>query len=101
MPKDSGYLDIVTECMNACRNGVLIKRESAADKEFHFQNWFKSRLETLKVNFDQGGRNTYPDFILVQKPEGFEIKGLAFPGREASYDSNSQVPTGYHNGRQI
>ncbi|MDR3253855.1 MAG: hypothetical protein LBT07_02690 [Endomicrobium sp.] len=26
---------------------------------------------------------------------------MAWPGRERDYDSNSQVPTGTHNGRQI
>ena len=29
------------------------------------------------------------------------MKGLAYPGRDASFDSNSQVPTGHHNGRNI
>lgn len=33
--------------------------------------------------------------------EGYELKGLAYPGRDASYDSNSQVPCGAHNGRQV
>lgn len=101
MGKNLDFLDIAAECFEACRNGVLISRVSADDKEFHFQNWFKNRLESLKVNFEQGGRNTYPDFSLVKQLEGFELKGLAYPGREANYDSNSQVPTGFHNGRQI
>jgi hypothetical protein len=26
---------------------------------------------------------------------------LAYPGREATYDSNSQLPTGFHNGRTV
>ena len=26
---------------------------------------------------------------------------MAYPGRDASFDSNSQVPTGFHNGRTI
>jgi hypothetical protein len=51
--------------------------------------------------FEQGGRNSYPDFRMVHLPEGFEIKGLAYPGRALNFDSNSQVPTGYHNGRVI
>jgi hypothetical protein len=38
---------------------------------------------------------------MVQTPEGYEVKGLAYPGREASYDANSQVPTGFHNQRTI
>jgi hypothetical protein len=29
------------------------------------------------------------------------LKGLAYPGRDATFDSNSQVPSGYHNGRTI
>ncbi len=47
------------------------------------------------------GRNAYPDFRLVHAPLGFELKGLQFPGRVATYDSNSQIPCGYHNGRDI
>jgi len=38
---------------------------------------------------------------VVEYTEGYEVKGLAWPGRERDYDSNSQVPTGQHNGRQI
>lgn len=51
--------------------------------------------------FDKSGRNSYPDFTLVETAEGYEVKGLAWPGRESTYDCNSQVPTGYHNGREI
>jgi hypothetical protein len=43
----------------------------------------------------------YPDFVLTQFAEGYEVKGLAWPGREATFDSNSQVPAGSHNGRDI
>jgi hypothetical protein len=93
--------NIFLECYEAIRRGELIRRQSIRDKEFHFQDWFSGRLKTLDLNFDLAGRNTYPDFSLVHSPEGFEIKGLKFPGRVASYDSNSQVPTGKHNGREI
>ena len=93
--------DVFKHCVEAIRKGVLIRRVSSTDKEFHFQNWFKSRLEELGQNFEIGGRNSYPDFRLVQETEGFELKGLAYPGRDASFDSNSQVPTGFHNGRDI
>lgn len=81
--------------------GELIESVSAKDKEFHFQNWVQKRLEKLSIHFEGSGRNTYPDFTLVEYTEGYEIKGLAWPGRERDYDSNSQVPTGHHNGRQI
>jgi hypothetical protein len=93
--------DIFARCTKAIRNGILIKRESARDKEFHFQNWIKSRLEESGENFEVGGRNSYPDFRMVATTEGFEIKGLAYPGRDATFDSNSQVPTRVHNGRTI
>lgn len=93
--------DVFEQCVLAVQAGDLIESVSAKDKEFHFQNWFQKRLRKLSINFEGSGRNTYPDFCLVKYTEGYEIKGLAWPGRERDYDSNSQVPTGYHNGRQI
>lgn len=93
--------DVFEQCVLAVQAGELIESVSAKDKEFHFQNWFESRLVTLAFHFEGGGRNTYPDFSLVEYTDGYEIKGLAWPGRERDYDSNSQVPTGCHNGRQI
>lgn len=92
---------IFQRCVEAIEEGELIERESLSDKEFHFQNWFRDRLEETGLNYEQGGRNSYPDFRLVQQAEGLELKGLAYPGRDASFDSNSQVPTGSHNGRSI
>jgi hypothetical protein len=102
MPKNSTLsLDVFLACCAAVRNGTLIHRANKQDKEFHFQNWFSARLDGLNCPYDPPARNTYPDFRLVKIAEGYEIKGLAYPGREATYDSNSQVPTGYHNGRAI
>jgi hypothetical protein len=92
---------VFAACVGAINGNKLILRESSQDKEFHFQNWFKTRLEETGLSFDQGGRNTYPDFMLVKQPEGYELKGLAYPGRDANFDSNSQVPTGKHNEREI
>jgi len=83
------------------RSGRLIERENRQDKEFHFQNWFRARLDATKLKHEQGGRNSYPDFRLVASTEGFEVKGLAYPGRELNYDCNSQAPSGEHNGRAI
>ncbi|GKW23428.1 hypothetical protein [Pectobacterium versatile] len=93
--------NVFEQCVLAVQAGELIESVSAKDKEFHFQNWFQQRLENMRILYEGSGRNTYPDFRLVEYTEGFEIKGLAWPGRERDYDSNSQVPTGYHNGRQI
>ena len=92
---------VFEKCVEAIQAGELIESVSAKDKEFHFQNWFQKRLAGLDVHFEGSGRNTYPDFSLVEVTEGYEIKGLAWPGRERDYDSNSQVPTGHHNGRTI
>lgn len=94
-------VDVFLACDDAIRHGVLIHRESRHDKEFHFQDWFGARLTELGIAYDPPARNSYPDFRLVQPPEGYEVKGLAYPGREASFDSNSQVPSGRHNGRDI
>jgi hypothetical protein len=99
--KSTRVFDIFSACTAAITSGTLIRQISRTDKEFHFQNWFEERLSAADVLFDKGGRNSFPDFALVEFTEGYEIKGLAWPGREASYDSNSRAPTGFHNGRDI
>lgn len=93
--------DVFSRCVEAIQGGKLIQRESRRDKEFHFQDWFSGRLDETGTHFEQAGRNRYPDFALVEYTEGYEIKGLAWPGRDATYDANSQVPTGLHNGRTV
>lgn len=94
-------VDIFVECATAVSKGVLIRRKERRDKEFHFQDWFKDRLKAIDLKFDQEKRNTYPDFRIVRFAEGYEVKSLAYPGREADYDCNSQPPSGFHNDRSI
>ena len=94
-------ITIFIKCVEAITQGILIQRVSSTDKEFHFQNWFKDRLEETGFNFEIGGRNSYPDFRMVKSAEGYELKGLAYPGRSTSFDNNSQAPRGFHNGRNI
>ncbi len=97
----SHVIDLFENCVNAVIEGDLIHRVSASDKEFHFQNWVIDRINESGINYEIKGRNSYPDISIVKIPEGYEVKGLAYPGRESTYDSNSQVPTGLHNGREI
>ena len=78
----SCFLDIYVECVHAITNGELIEAVSARDKEFHFQNWFQKRIEKLQIHYEASGRNSYPDFRIVESTEGFEVKGLAWPGRK-------------------
>lgn len=99
--KKTKAFEVFAACVDAITQGVLINRVSRTDKEFHFQNWFEDRLRDTGVLFDKSGRNSYPDFTFVKFTEGYEIKGLAWPGRESTYDCNSQVPRGYHNGRDV
>lgn len=103
MSKDAAttVLMVFRSCVSAIAASQLIRRESRQDKEFHFQNWVRERLESTGYNYEVGGRNSYPDFRMVRFTEGYEVKGLAYPGREVTYDCNSQVPTGCHNGRTI
>lgn len=98
---NTSCFDVFEQCVLAAQAGELIESVSAQDKEFHFQNWFQKCLQNLSIHFERSGRNTYPDFTLVEHAEGYEVKGLAWPGRERDYDSNSQAPTRYHNGRQV
>lgn len=99
--RETKCFEVFKACVDAMHEGELIQQVSAKDKEFHFQNWCQKRLETIGIHFEGAGRNIYPDFCLVEFPEGYEIKGLAYPGREKNYDANSNVPSGEHNGRQI
>jgi len=99
--KKTNIFKVFAACVDAILQGILITRVSRTDKEFHFQNWFEDRLRSAGVLFDKSGRNSYPDFTMVKFTEGYETKGLAWPGRESTYDCNSQVPTGYHNGRDV
>lgn len=94
-------VDVFFQCDQAVRRGQLIRRTSRADKEFHFQDWFQARLDEMRLAYDPPARNSYPNFKMVHSPVGYEVKGLAYPGREASYDANSQMPTGLHNGRTV
>jgi hypothetical protein len=92
---------IFLACDYAVKSAVTIGRRSSRDKEFHVQDWFKHRLEGERVAFDEPARNSYPDFRLINQAVGFELKGLGYPGREANYDCNSQIPKGSHNGREV
>ena len=79
---------------------------SANDKEYFAQDWFIDRLQTLKVEFVQQGRNSYPDFWVGagDDREGFEIKSLAFtkgkPARK-DIDFNSTIPSGRKQGSNV
>lgn len=97
----SSVTDVFLQCDQAVRQGRLIHRTSRVDKEFHFQDWFQGRLDEIYAAYDPPARNTYPDFRLVHSPVGYEVKALAYPGRSATYDANSQMPTGFHNGRTV
>lgn len=86
---------------DAIQRDVPITREGSRDKEFHFQEWFQARLRDASIEHVVNGRNSYPDVTLTGSPEGFEVKGLAHPGRVATFDANSNIPTGLHDGRTI
>ncbi len=97
----SAVCALFRECVRAIRNGVLVERRGRQDKEFHFQDWIRRRLDGIGERYELPGRNTYPDFRLANRAEGYEVKGLAYPGREADYDGNSRVPRGEHDGCEI
>lgn len=98
---NSTCVDVFLACEQAISNGISTTRKSKRDKEFFFQDWFEARLKAFKLNYDEPSRNKYPDFTLVNTAEGYEIKGLEFPGRVSDFDANSRVPCGSHNGRTI
>ncbi len=81
--------DSFQRCVQAINDGAMIHRESRKDKEFHFQHWVRDRINETSHLFEEGGCNTYPDFRIVHLAEGYEVKGLAYPGRWLNYDSKA------------
>ena len=86
----SSVFNVFSSCVHAIHDEKFIHREDRKDKEFHFQNWINDRLAETDFHYEIGGRNIYPDFRMVRFTEGFEVKGLAYPGRELNFDSNSR-----------
>jgi len=98
----SRAIDLFLSCEEAVARGALIERASRREKEFAVQHWVRDRLEDAGIPYVESGRNAYPDFVVGGKPpEGFEVKGLAYPGREADFDANSNAPAGDHQGRTV
>lgn len=96
----SKCIELFIACDTAIDRADLMTKRSAGDKEYFFQDWFQRRLEEVTPNWEQAGRNAYPDFVITDYPEGFELKGLAYPGRK-TFDSNSRYPQAKHRGRDI
>ena len=82
---------IFLRCCQAIRTGIPAVKNSLRDKEFFFQKWIGERFTETAMNFEEGGRNGYPDFTLVQHAQGYEVKGLANPGRDRDFDCNSRL----------
>ncbi|MFE8645910.1 hypothetical protein ACFX58_12580 [Sphingomonas sp. NCPPB 2930] len=82
-------------------NAVPIVRASQQDKEYHFQNWVKRRIEAVGLQYQEISRHGYPDFVLADHLSGYEVKGLAHPGRVADFDCNSRLPLAECDGRTI
>jgi hypothetical protein len=108
---------IFLEMVRAIRASVAMKPRSANDKEYFAQDWFIDRLRATGLQFQQQGRNSYPDFWVYDDSlrEGYEIKSLAFvpptprqvalglagkPARR-DIDFNSTIPSGRKNDRDI
>lgn len=92
-------VDIFCELSSASRLGKKMRPRTANDKEYFAQDWFIDQLTSLKLPFQQQGRNSYPDFWVGtgDDREGYEIKSLAFrrgkPARR-DVDFNSTIPSG-------
>lgn len=90
---------------DAAEADSLIGKKHARDKEFFFQGWVKKyitkALNNIFPNIEvvEQGRNSFPDFLVrdatTGKPiQGYEVKGLAIPGRSDTFDANSKLPRG-------
>ena len=100
-PDDLAVVERIFRAVSEEHRARVVLERKGRDKEFFFQNWFTSVLENQGIAFDEPQRNAYPDYRLVHAPVGVELKGLELPGREATFDCNSQPPRGMHNGRTV
>lgn len=99
-------VEIFLEMVRARRQGLPMKPRSANDKEYFAQDWFTQNLKALQLEFDQQGRNCYPDFWVGEGKdrEGYEIKSLAFTGNKPArkdLDFNSTIPSGLKEGANV
>ncbi|MCQ6553779.1 hypothetical protein NPS70_11310 [Streptomyces sp. C10-9-1] len=92
---------VFISCYDAMQRGELIRRRTRRDKEFHFQDWVGDRIAETGFSWEVTKRNKYPDYVMTDYPEGFEVKGLETPGRQADFDCNSQLATGMHEGKSV
>ncbi|EXJ14200.1 hypothetical protein [Imhoffiella purpurea] len=104
----SHSIEIFLAAHRAMIAGIHMTPRSANDKEYFPQDWFADRVDGLGLPLMPQGRNSYPDFWVgddAHAPvEGYEIKSLAFNhGRPArkDYDSNSTIPSGRKDGRDV
>jgi hypothetical protein len=96
--------NFLVACDEAVTAGRLIRRLSQRDKEYAVQDWISDRLGECGVDYVQNGRNTYPDFWINQQGQhlvGIESKGLTFPGRARTFDGNSRLASGEHDGAPV
>ena len=101
-------IEILVAASQAIASGVHMRPRSRNDKEYFPQDWFADRVAALALPYTPQGRNSYPDFLVGDQTtppvEGYEIKSLAFandkPARR-DYDSNSTIPSGRKDGRDV
>jgi hypothetical protein len=113
MPTATHSVAIFLAMVQAVRATVPMKPRSANDKEYFAQDWFIQCLRASGLQYQQLGRNSYPDFWAYDDNlrEGYEIKSLAFvpptprqaqqgqsgkPARK-DIDFNSTIPSGRKN----
>lgn len=91
---------VLESCERAVHAGEPTHRTSD-DKEFHFQRWVEQRIRAAGFDVPPTGRNTYPDFPVVDIAESYEVKGITVGSRESDFDCNSALPSGQHGGGTI
>lgn len=90
-------------CDRAIAQGVALRPPDPGQSGSPFQNWFEDSLLHAELRSRSLGRNSWPDFVLLDHDEGYELKGLTVgnAGRWRDFDANSRSPKGVHDGRRI
>ena len=60
---------IFKRCVEAIRQGSLIERVSATDKEYHFQNWFRARSAETGLTSKSAAGTATPTSVWSRPPK--------------------------------
>jgi hypothetical protein len=74
MSTESAILTVFAHCIRAIHSGKLIHRTSRQDKEFHFQDWFRTRLEESGLHYKRKSTELWKPWLITSTNRGHNLR---------------------------